>query len=59
MASGLAPIEAKLAELLETLKGGKAAAVGVLTQVESIRAELRVELPDPVPPLDTLEIVED
>ena len=59
LASGLAPIEAKLADLLETLKGGKAGAVGVLTQVESIRAELRVELPDPVPPLDTLEIVED
>lgn len=59
LASELAPIEAKLTELLETLKRGKVYTVEIIAQIEKIREGLRSELPPVVPPLESLEIVED
>ena len=59
LVSELAPIEAELTDLLERLQRGKAGSVEVLTQVERIRNELRAELPQVMPPLESLEIVED
>jgi len=59
LASELAPIEAKITNLLETLKGGKVDTVVVIAQIEKIRQELRSTLPPNMPPFETLEFVED
>lgn len=59
VAAELAPIEAKLTGLLEVLQRGKVDTAEVIAQVASIREILRAELPPVVPPLETLEIVED
>ena len=59
LASQLAPIEAKLTNLLEMMKRGEAGAVEVLAQIEDIREGLHAELPPAVPPLEPLQIVED
>jgi hypothetical protein len=55
----LTPIEAKLTNLVEALKRGKAEAVEVIAQIEDIRQQLRAELPPAVPAMESLEIVED
>ena len=59
LASQLAPVEAKLTNLLDTMEHGKAEAAEVLAQIEDIRDGLCAELPPAVPPLEPLEIVED
>ena len=59
VAADLAPIEAKLTDLLESLNRGKMYTVEIIAKIEKIREGLRSELPPVVPPLETLEIVED
>jgi hypothetical protein len=59
LASQLAPIEAKLTSLLETIRRGEAGTIEIAAQIEDIRAGLRAELPSVAPPLESLEIVED
>jgi hypothetical protein len=59
LASELAPIEAKLTNLLKMVKRGRAEPVKVLARIEDIREGLRAKLLPAVPPLEPLEIVED
>ncbi|MGO8748716.1 MAG: hypothetical protein ACLQNE_22325 [Thermoguttaceae bacterium] len=58
LASQLAPIEAKLTSLLETMRRGEAGAIEIAAKIEDIRAGLRAEVPAAIPPLESLEIVE-
>ena len=59
LASQLALIEAKLTNLLETVKHAEAETIEIIAQIEDIRVGLRAELPPVAPPLESLEIVED
>jgi len=59
LASELVPIEVKLTDLLETLKGGNVDTAVVIAQIDKIRERLRSTLPPVVQPLETLEFMEE